>query len=139
MKTPEEVLKRFIQVAEGYGHDCRLRNDPHSSDMFFAYETEKLWVFWQGAHPLPPAPAVLTPEEEQRAVVDRFILLRARAKEIGDEAKELVKDLKNGRHEGTLKDVRVWMAGPSYSSCKGGRRVSVVDKLKPKAPAKPKK
>lgn len=77
----------------------------------------------------------LTPQQK----ADLYIALRAQIAELCKEARELGKEFPDGRTEGTFKDIRVAMQSPGWRAAyktKGGRKVYIVDKLKPKKPKK---
>lgn len=69
-----------------------------------------------------------------RERVDLYIAKRAQVADLSREAKKLGETFDMGRTEGTHKDVRVYMTAGGYktSRSKPARRVSIVDKLKPK-------
>lgn len=73
-------------------------------------------------------------DKEIQELVDTYVTLRSRVKEIETAARALVADLPEGRYAGTLKDLRVSMepAGWAEYRKKKARRVSIVDKLKGK-------
>ncbi len=75
---------------------------------------------------------------DDRERVDLYIAKRAQVSDLSREAKKLGETFEMGRTEGTHKDVRVYMTAGGYKSyrAKATRRVSIVDKLKPKKPKK---
>lgn len=69
-----------------------------------------------------------------KSKADEYIALRAHIADLTLQARELAKEFPDGRTEGTYRDIRVYMTQGSFKSYrqKPARRVSIVDKLKPK-------
>ena len=75
---------------------------------------------------------------DDRERVDLYIAKWAHLADLSREAKRLGETFEMGRTEGTHKDVRVYMTTAGYKSyrSKASRRVTIVDKLKPRKPKK---
>lgn len=69
-----------------------------------------------------------------KSKADEYIALRAHIADLAAQARELAREFPMGRTEGTYRDIRVAMTSGGYRHYreKPARRVSIVDKLKPK-------